>query len=104
MNAHSTRRFRIVPPQSPYDVEPETAQMTNTMLNIKVVQPRMMSMRQAADYIGIPLKRFTRICSVRPVALSDGDERYDIRDLDQWLDHLKAGHADPDNEIVGRLG
>ena len=49
--------------------------MTNTMLNIKVVQPRMLSMRQATDYIGIPLKRFGRICSVRPVALADGDER-----------------------------
>jgi hypothetical protein len=94
----------MVPPHRHQDVEPETAEMTNTMLNIKVVQPRMMSMRQAADYIGIPLKRFSRICSVRPVALAEGDERYDIRDLDQWLDHLKAGHADPDNEIVGRLG
>lgn len=78
--------------------------MTNTMLNIKVVQPRMMSIRQAADYIGIPVKRFNRICSVRPIALAEGDERYDIRDLDQWLDLLKAGHPDPDNEIVERLG
>lgn len=90
---------------TPYrTVNPETVTMTNTMLNIRVVQPRMMSVRQAADYVGIPLKRFSRVCSVRPIAISEGDERYDIRDLDQWLDNLKAGHTDADTEIVGRLG
>lgn len=78
--------------------------MTSTTLSIRVVQPRMMSVRQAADYVGIPLKRFSRVCSVRPVAIAEGDERYDVRDLDQWLDNLKAGHADADAEIVGRLG
>lgn len=77
--------------------------MTNAMLNIRVVQPRMMSIKQAADYVGLPLRRFPRVCSVRPFAIPEGGERYDIRDLDQWLDQIKAGSADTDAEILERL-
>ena len=77
--------------------------MANAMLNIRVVQPRMISVKQAADYVGIPLKRFPRICTVDPVAMPESQERYDIRDLDQWLDELKAGTADTDADILERL-
>ncbi|WP_244619149.1 hypothetical protein [Rhizobium sp. 18055] len=78
--------------------------MANAMLNIRVVQPRMMSARQAADYVGLPLRRFPRLCSVRPVAMPESEERYDIRDLDRWLDQIKAGDARTDAEILERLG
>jgi hypothetical protein len=74
------------------------------MLNIRVVQPRMMSIKQAADYVGLPLRRFPRICSVKPVAMPESEERYDIHDLDRWLDLIKAGNADTDAEILERLG
>lgn len=77
--------------------------MANAMLNILVVQPRMISVKQAADYVGIPLKRFPRICTVDPVAMPENQERYDIRDLDRWLDQLKAGNADTDADILERL-
>jgi hypothetical protein len=78
--------------------------MANAMLNIRIVQPRMMSIKQAADYVGLPLRRFPRICNVRPVSLPESEERYDIRDLDLWLDQIKAGGADTDAEILERLG
>lgn len=78
--------------------------MANAMLNIRIVQPRMMSIKQAADYVGLPIKRFPRICTVRPVAIPECEERYDIRDLDRWLDQIKAGSADTDAEILERLG
>ena len=78
--------------------------MANAMLNIRIVQPRMMSIKQAADYVGLPLRRFPRICTVRPVAMPECEERYDIRDLDLWLDQIKAGNADTDADILGRLG
>lgn len=32
------------------------------------------------------------------------EECYDIRDLDLWLDQIKAGNADTDADILGRLG
>jgi hypothetical protein len=78
--------------------------MANAMLNIRIVQPRMMSLKQAADYVGLPLRRFPRICTVRPIAMPESEERYDIRDLDRWLDQIKAGNADTDAEILERLG
>jgi hypothetical protein len=78
--------------------------MATAMLNIRVVQPRMMSIKQAADYVGLPLKRFPRVCSVRPIAMPESEERYDIRDLDLWLDQVKAGNAGTDAEILERLG
>jgi hypothetical protein len=77
--------------------------MANAMLNIRVVQPRMMSLRQAADYVGLPLKRFPRLCTVSPIALPENEKRYDIRDLDEWLDQLKVGDANSDADILDRL-
>ena len=77
--------------------------MADAMLHIRVVQPRMMSVKQAADYVGLPLRRFSKICTVDPVAMPESEERYDIRDLDQWLDQIKSGKADTDAEILERL-
>ncbi|TCR02191.1 hypothetical protein [Neorhizobium sp. JUb45] len=78
--------------------------MANALLNIRIVQPRMISLKQAADYVGLPLKRFPRICSVRPVEIPESEKRYDIRDLDQWIDQLKAGDTEADQDILERLG
>lgn len=77
--------------------------MANAMLNIRIVQPRMISLKQAADYVGLPLKRFPRICSVRPVEMPESEKRYDIRDLDKWLDQIKAGDTEADHDILERL-
>jgi hypothetical protein len=35
--------------------------------------------------------------------MADGDELYDVQDLDRWIDSLKGGGDDAD-DIVGRLG
>lgn len=32
--------------------------------------------------------------------MAESEERYDIRDLDRWLDQIKAGNADTDEEIL----
>lgn len=77
--------------------------MADAMLHIRVVQPRMMSVKQAADYVGLPLRGFSKICTVDPVAMPENEERHDIRDLDQWLDQIKSGKADTDAEILERL-
>jgi hypothetical protein len=36
--------------------------------------------------------------------MPESEERYDIHDLDRWLDLIKAGNADTDAEILERLG
>lgn len=78
--------------------------MANAMLNIRVVQPRMLSPKMAADYVGIPQKRFPFACPVAPVAMPGDVKLYDVRDLDKWLDDLKGGQSAADDDIIGRLG
>ncbi|PDT85780.1 hypothetical protein [Sinorhizobium sp. BJ1] len=72
---------------------------------IKVVLPqrRMLSLKEAAQYCGLPVKRFAAQRAVPPIAMPTGDELYDIRDLDEWLDALKHGATDSDDDILGRL-
>jgi hypothetical protein len=77
--------------------------MTSAMLNIRVVQPRMLSLKQASDYVGLPVKRFPAACSVSPVAMPGNIELYDVRDLDAWLDQIKRGSTDHDDAILNLL-
>lgn len=78
--------------------------MTNAMLNIRVIHPRMLSLKMASDYLGIPQKRFCSTCPVVPVAMPGDVKLYDIRDLDKWLDDIKGGLDSTDDDIIGKLG
>jgi hypothetical protein len=78
--------------------------MSNAMLNIRVIQPRMLPLKLAADYVGIPQKRFALACPVTPVAMPNDMRLYDVRDLDGWLDQLKNGTDVTDEDIIGKLG
>ncbi|TIQ46369.1 MAG: hypothetical protein E5X49_02065 [Mesorhizobium sp.] len=78
--------------------------MSMAMLNIRMTPRRMLPLREAAEYVGVPSKRFAAVCPVTPVGMPDGSRLYDIRDLDRWLDSLKSGDALSDDEIVGKLG
>ena len=65
-------------------------------------QRRMLNRQEAADYCGIPASRFVAVCNVPVVMLSDKDKRYDINDLDAWLDGLKGLSLD-DDSILAKL-
>ena len=77
--------------------------MATATLNLKVSPRRMLSLKEAADYVGVTAKRFPGTCSVAPIALPGDVKLYDMRDLDAWLDQLKAGGVDSDDEIIGKL-
>lgn len=77
--------------------------MASATLNIKVAPRRMLPAREAADYCGLPAKRFPHECRVSPVVMPGGAKLYDMHDLDRWIDSLKSGD-DVDDDIVGRLG
>ena len=64
----------------------------------------MLSAREAADYCGVPVKKFPSVCRVMPVQLPGADLRYDMRDLDEWLDACKVGCPNGDDDIIGKLG
>ena len=77
--------------------------MATANLNIRIVPRRMLSIKEAAEYCGLPVKGFDRKCGVSPVEMPAGIRLYDMRDLDSWIDGFKAGAGDSDDDILGKL-
>ena len=78
--------------------------MAMATLNLTVLHKRMLNKTEAAEYCGRPVKRFEIECPVRAIRFPNGDSRWDVRDLDAWIDRLKVGHFDRDSDvIVGKL-
>lgn len=73
--------------------------MASATLNLRVSPRRMLTPREAAEYTGINAAQLP----VRPVELPNGRKRYDLHDLDAFLDGLK-GEGESDHEaILARL-
>lgn len=78
--------------------------MASATLNIRVAPRRMLTLREAADYCGLPIRRFPIDCHVKPVSMPSGGKVYDMQDLDAFLDALKGGEASGDDAIIAKLG
>lgn len=79
--------------------------MGQATLNVVVLQKRMLTKAEAAVHCGRAVKRFEIECPVKPIQFENGDLRYDVHDLDAWLDSLKAGHNAFDvDAAIERLG
>jgi hypothetical protein len=79
--------------------------MSGTTLQINVIPIRMLTMAEGARHCGRSLTRFKVECPVAPVKFGNGDLRWDVQDLDVWINGLKAGAGDHDADaIVARLG
>jgi predicted DNA-binding transcriptional regulator AlpA len=57
---------------------------------------RLLTIDEAAEYCGIGRESFLYNCPVRPKRIRPGQRglRYDIRELDAWIDTLSAGDDD----------
>jgi hypothetical protein len=77
--------------------------MSSATLQLSIIPKRMLTKVEAAHHCGRPVKRFEIECDVAPVRFANGDLRFDVRDLDAWLDRLKGGAAADVDDIVGRL-
>jgi hypothetical protein len=76
--------------------------MASAVVNLTVIAKRMLAKREAAEHCGRSLRRFELECPVAPIKFPNGDLRFDVRDLDKWLDNLKDGKEDS-TEIISRL-
>ena len=66
---------------------------------------RMLTEADAATYAGFPSsKRFRDNCPVPAVQLAPGVRRWDVRDLDVWLDGLKDGTDATADAVLAKLG
>ena len=68
-----------------------------------VVPKRMLTYSEAAHHCGRSIIRFKAECPCSPVRFPNGDQRFDVRDLDAWLNSLKAGGDQDAEAIVARL-
>ncbi len=74
--------------------------MSTATLNLRVSPRRMLSANEAGLYCGLPAKQIP----IPPIEMPNGKRLYDIRDLDEFLDGLKAGQPNTDDDIIRRLG
>ena len=77
--------------------------MISATLQLNVIPKRMLTKTEAAHHCGRPVKRFEAECDVSPVKFPNGDSRYDVQDLDKWIDGLKTGKSGDADEIIARL-
>jgi hypothetical protein len=78
--------------------------MSSATLQINWQPKRMLTLAEAAHHCGRSLTRFKIECPVRPLQYSNGDLRWDVQDLDAWINSLKAGVDDHDADaIIARL-
>lgn len=56
------------------------------------VTRRLLTKAEAAAYCRVGVATFDQVCPVQPVALGSRKRliRFDVRDLDDWLDRLKV--------------
>jgi hypothetical protein len=78
--------------------------MNTATLNTKSSPRRILTAREAADYCGLPHHKFSIICRVAPIQFHGVQIRYDMRDLDEWLDGLKSGNPTGEDDIIWKLG
>ncbi len=79
--------------------------MASATLQINIIPKRMLEKKEGAHHCGRSVRRFEVECPVHPVRFANGDLRWDVQDLDGWLDSLKAGAGDHEADaIVARLG
>jgi hypothetical protein len=57
------------------------------------LEPRMLTLAQAAEYCGMGVKAFKVTCPIVATALRDGLNRFDRYKLDDWLDSLAERSA-----------
>ena len=77
--------------------------MSSATLQINVVPKRMLTRTEAAHHCGRSVKRFENECPCQPVRFPNGDLRFDVKDLDVWINSLKAGCDQDAEAIVSRL-
>ncbi|WP_424361080.1 hypothetical protein [Methylocystis parvus] len=77
--------------------------MASATVQLNIIPKRMLTKAEAAHHCGRPVKRFEAECTVQPVRFPNGDLRFDVKDLDVWLDALKGGSSGDADDIVSRL-
>lgn len=77
--------------------------MTLTTIQLAITPKRLLTEVEAAHHCGRSKNRFKIECPVEPVVFPNGDRRYDVKDLDCWIDAMKGGEVSAAESIIARL-
>jgi hypothetical protein len=77
--------------------------LTAAKNNLRNQPYRLLTKGEAAHYCRLPAKKFASLCPARPIAIGPGDRRWDVRDLDDWIDSLKTNEHGDIDAILARL-
>ncbi len=63
---------------------------------------RLLNKTEAAEYIGVSVDTFAKVCPVAPVRLGPGPklQRYDLAKIDAWIDSLDGSEAYEDDAAI----
>jgi hypothetical protein len=63
--------------------------------SVRNLTPRLLTKGDAAAYCRMSFQTFQQVCPVSPIAFGKGKRliRYDVRDVDEWLDRLRGDGA-----------
>jgi hypothetical protein len=103
--ANSTRKY--AGPRCTFAVGPIGRPRTGKRATQRIA-PRLVYKKEAAFYCGIGVESFTANCPVAPLRVGPGMRglRYDLYDLDGWIDSLKQSSmsAEPNKNWLDRVG
>jgi predicted DNA-binding transcriptional regulator AlpA len=54
------------------------------------VAPRLLTKAEAASYCGMSVALFDRLCPVRPLRFSERLVKFDVSDIDSWIEAFKS--------------
>jgi hypothetical protein len=78
--------------------------MGTATVNIRFKPVRLFTKADAAYYCCYRnVKAFEAECPIRPIRMANGELRYDVQDLDTWIDSLKNGAGFDADGILERL-
>jgi len=70
-------------------------------ISVSVKPFRLLTRKEGAYYCRLTAAKFEGQCPVHPVQMPSGEKLWDVRDLDEWIDGLKARFNGDD--IIARL-
>jgi hypothetical protein len=72
------------------------------------ISPRLVLQKEAALYCRMGVGTFVANCPVRPIRVATGNRglRYDLYDLDSWIESLKGNSGSPEQKVdwLNRVG
>lgn len=73
------------------------------VVHINVSPKRLLNLQDAAGYVDYGTEKFKALCPVKPIEMPCGQLKFDIADLDTWIEIIKKKTAPSAEDFLERL-